>query len=105
MLQIVAFEFFLVCLAATELAVSCIDHLNSCMLAVVFHGVYGMQGFRRGHSGLVALKAVNTALIMLYCHSEPHYLCFQSLCANVYHPVKATCEPSVPMLVEHKGCN
>ncbi|KAL0048190.1 hypothetical protein WJX82_009560 [Trebouxia sp. C0006] len=40
---IVAFEFFLVLLAAVELT-----------------------GFRRGHSGLVALKAVNTALIMLY---------------------------------------
>lgn len=29
----------------------------------------GLQGFRRGHSGLVALKAVNTALIMLYAQS------------------------------------
>ncbi|KAL3136695.1 hypothetical protein ABBQ38_005930 [Trebouxia sp. C0009 RCD-2024] len=43
---IIAFEFFLVVLAALELA-----------------------GFRRGHSGLVALKAVNTALIMFYCQT------------------------------------
>lgn len=43
---IVAFEFFLVLLAAVELT-----------------------GFRRGHSGLVALKAVNTALIMLYAQN------------------------------------
>jgi len=43
---IVFFELFLVILAAIELT-----------------------GFRRGHSGLVALKAVNTALIMLYCQN------------------------------------
>lgn len=32
------------------------------------HGM--LQGFRRGHSGLVALKAVATALIMLYTQSQ-----------------------------------
>ena len=48
---------------------------SNCMTGI-FRDVCGMQGFRRGHSGLVALKAVNTALIMLYCQSEQsHYLC------------------------------
>ncbi len=90
-LQIVAFEFFLVLLAAVELSVSDatyadITHqllsllsLNSpgkthfCLLSrtSLFADLqHGLQGFRRGHSGLVALKAVNTALIMLYCQSK-----------------------------------
>ena len=109
----------MVCLAAIELAVSCVHQisLRTYMHVVMSHGVCGMQGFRRGHSGLVALKAVNTALIMLYCHSKPQYLSLKSVQANAYHPANAACKPSVPMplqqnshagstqKLQHKSCS